>query len=284
MPSVRREEAGSCTCPSPRISALSARADQHPPPAARPRTPGLQTGLAQATSRFHLCQHRAIPCQDRCEEGEQRGRDQELPAPAWAGPHTGGMFLPLPRPPSACHPAHPVMAGCKAWGAVGGALSKGCRRCPASTPPRPRFPSVHTWVVERIWYVHTLEPGDPSGAPTLTWAAPHSLPKPDHQPEHTLGCGHRLRITGLELRGRQVTSAPFPHMHPSFQSPADTPRQPTRTDSHPAPHPLPSISAQECRGRLRPARADASAAALKGKCFPNEIKEACSPARAAVVP
>lgn len=29
--------------------------------------------------------------------------------------------------------------------------------------------------------------------------SPSSLPKPDPRPEHTLGCGHKLWIPGLEL-------------------------------------------------------------------------------------
>lgn len=46
--------------------------------------------------------------------------------------------------------------------------------------------------------------------------SPSSLPKPDPRPEHILGCGHKLWIPGLELRGWQATSTPYPHTYPSF--------------------------------------------------------------------
>lgn len=144
---VRREEAGSRTCPSPQISALGTHEAQHP----QSRCWGKETRLEDRSGPSHI-KTSFMPAQGRpCQKGwGATGRGQELPAPAWAGRHTGGMFLPLPGPPSACHRAHPGLAECKAWGLGGAALSAGSRRPPTSMPARPRFPSVYKGILGRV--------------------------------------------------------------------------------------------------------------------------------------
>lgn len=118
MPSVRRDEAGSRNVPQPKH-----QCPRHPSRPACPSCLGKETGLEDRPGPSHI-KAPPVPAQGRPLPGSlpgrgATGRGQELPAPAWAGRHTGGMFLPLPRPPSACRPAHPGTAECKAWGAMG---------------------------------------------------------------------------------------------------------------------------------------------------------------------
>lgn len=240
----------------------------------RPRHPTAQRpvllrGRSLARGRAWPEPHRAPPvpapgrpCRDRqARRATGRGRScRRRLGPSAHGTREECSFL--------C-PAHPARAAwhTQAWlsarpGAQWGALTAQAVGAPTS-PPRwaslsfcvptgPREDSARaSWSI-----MHTQGPGDPPGAPTLPWAA--SAPRPPRPQTRTHTRGRpQLQITGLERRRWQAPSTPSAHRHPSFRSLADTPRQPARTDSHPAPRPLPCTRAQECRGRPRPARAGA---------------------------
>ena len=109
--------------------------------------------------------------------------------------------------------------------------------------------------------------GDSPAVPTLNWQ-PQLLAQPEPRPGHTLS--EATSWLGLE-RAKGGGTLLLHRLHartPSFQS-----RHPRAARTHRLASSPPSISAQECRGRTRPARADAVAATgLKGKCFLNEIK------------
>lgn len=153
-------------------SAPSAPRLTAPPAAAWASRPGSQTGLVPATSRLHLCQLRAIPRQDRGEQGGATGRAQEAPAPAWASRHTGGMFLPLPRPPSACRLASAKL----------GVLWGRSERGPQETPP-PGLPGFGFLLcIQGSWRGSGMCTHGNLGATWgahLPWAAPAPCLTPD---------------------------------------------------------------------------------------------------------
>lgn len=133
-----------------------------------------------ALARLHLRRHRATPCQD-CfaeEEGAAR-RGQELPAPAWAGRHTGRNVPSSAGPPSACHPPHPGMAECKP-GASGE-----CPEQTAGTPTGSAPCCVQTGPV-----CTGLEHGDPRPSQeggTAYLGSPSSWPSLTPGPDTCLG-------------------------------------------------------------------------------------------------
>lgn len=254
-PTVSKVEAGNRTCSSAGIGAPNA------PPAAQARKLGRADRPPSRPHQGSTCASTGLPLPGSLRGsgravGGQRGGARSCRRPPGPVGTRGGMFLPLPGPPSACRPVHPGVAECKARGPGEGALSTGRRRPPHLLAHQG---SVSFWEqkgprldpacagLAHITHPGTRGPlstGSPSSLPGRTphlgtrWAEATSRVSPDR--------AKRVADSFLTLSAH----APSP-------SRADTPGRPARTDSHPAPHLLPSTSAQECRGRLRPARADA---------------------------
>lgn len=114
-------------CPSPKISTPCPHEARQPPSHCSGKE--IQAGRQaspKATSRLHLCQlGPPLPGSLRGRGRGQRGGARSCRHPPGPVGTRGGMFLPLPGPPSACRPAHPGMAECKpgAGAGEGGALS-----------------------------------------------------------------------------------------------------------------------------------------------------------------
>ena len=136
----------------------------------RPQQPGSPACCSPCSRRHQgsTCASTGPPLPGSLRgRGGPTGRGQELPAPAWARRHTGrNVPFPLPGPPSACRPAHPGAAECRAqarW-RVPGAQAAGDP--PTSVPTRPRFPSVYKRVQgrgRRVQAWHTARTQRPGG-------------------------------------------------------------------------------------------------------------------------
>lgn len=169
-------------CPNPKISTPSPHEARQPPSHCSGKE--IQAGRQaspKATSRLHLCQlGPPLPGSLRGRGRGQRGGARSCRHPPGPVGTRGGMFLPLPGPPSACRPAHPGMAECKAGAGAGegGALSlRRQQKTPTSMPTGPVSFCGSKRDLARASLEHSTHPRTwGTHLEVVLWAAPHPLP------------------------------------------------------------------------------------------------------------